>query len=86
MKREMIVERIARAVRGDYEKMLPYFQGELHSDIFDILDAADFWPLVEASEELIKHAHYDPKSERDTFKVEGVWVKGLDTALAKSRG
>jgi len=50
------------------------------------LETIDLWPLVEASEELIKHAHYDPKSERDTFKVEEVWVKGLDTALAKSRG
>jgi len=81
MNREAIIDNLIKnefvEITGD--------KGAFKRSMLNLFEKAGFFDLLEAAEELVKHSHYDPKSERNTFKVEEVWFKGLVFVLAKIR-
>jgi len=49
--KQRIVERVARAVRGDYDDLSQWERENIELNIEDILHTAGFWELVEAAKE-----------------------------------
>ena len=74
MNRDEIINRIAKKLMGEVH--VPEYDNGL---IDDVLTAADFWPLVEAAEKIVKCG-------RHKYRCFCGEMEKLDAALAKIRG